>query len=145
MTSPTVREFKPDDALAIMNRDGAQITSDLIIEQTKNGPAFTAVLDHSVLACGGVVIQWKGMGSAWMVLAEDIGSHGLWLSRVTIKFLKQIKHDYNLHRMEAMALEECTRNQAWLELCGFTRENNGIAKSYLPDKRSMVRYEWVEE
>lgn len=145
MTSPTIRAFHAHDAARICNRDGVQSVPALMIEQSTRGPAFTAEIDGEVLGCGGVVVMWPGVGACWMTLAEDIGKHGLWLSKVTMEFLNKTTRDLSLHRLEAMALHECIRNQKWLELCGFRREENGIALAYLADQRSMVRYERVED
>ena len=143
MTSPTIRTFHAHDAANICNRDGDQVTASLIIDQATKGPAFTAEIDGVILGCGGVVVLWPGMGACWMRLADEIGTHGLWLCRVTMEFLDRVTRDLNLHRLEAMALHESIRNQKWLELCGFVKEENGIAHAYLPDQRSMVRYERV--
>lgn len=145
MTNPILRAFHADDAKAILNRDGKQAEAESTLLQAAQGPSFTAEYDGVVLGCGGVVLMWPGVGACWMMLAEDIGSHGLWLSRTTRHFLATVKREANLHRLEAMAMHESVRNQAWLELCGFKREQNGIAQSYLPDKRSMVRFELVED
>lgn len=144
MTSPTIRAFHAHDAARICNRDGVQAVPALMIEQSTKGPAFTAEVDGEVLGCGGVVVLWPGVGACWMTLAEDIGKHGLWLCKVTIEFLDKATRDLTLHRLEAMALHECVRNQKWLELCGFRREETGIARAYLADKRDAVRYERVE-
>ena len=145
MTSPLVRSFHAHDLAALQNRDGMQCDPEQTVHHAAHGPAFTAECDGKVLGCGGVVVIWPGMGCCWMVLADDIGSHGLWLSKVTIQFMQQVKRDLKLHRLEATALHESIRNQKWLELLGFTRENHGHARKYLSDQRSIVRYEWVED
>jgi hypothetical protein len=144
MTSPTIRAFHAHDARQICNRDGTQSTQALTVENATKGPAFTAEVDGKVLGCGGVVVLWPGVGACWMVLADDIGKHGLWLCKATIEFLDKATRDLKLHRLEAMALHECVRNQKWLELCGFRREETGIARAYLADKRAAVRFERVE-
>ena len=145
MTNPTVREFLAADLDALENRDGQQSNPELTVLQSMRGPAFTAVADGRVIGCGGVAVLWEGFGACWMILADDIGSHGLWLSKTTMQFLQNVKRDLRLHRLEATALHESVRNQKWLELCGFTREQNGVAQQYLADRRSIVRYEIVED
>lgn len=145
MINPIVRSFHAHDMTRLVNRDGEQCDPEQTISHASHGPSFTAEHDGKILGCGGVVVVWPGMGACWMMLAEDIGTHGIWLSKVTIDFMRKVKRDLKLHRLEACAVHESIRNQKWLELCGFTREDHGIARKYLADQRSIVRYEWVED
>ena len=143
MTSPILREFKYEDAVAIINRDGTQGTPHIIAMQSDLGPCFTAEADGVPIGCGGIIQLWPGVGVCWMVLSEDIGKHGIWLTKTTKEFIRRSIEIMQLHRLEATALTDSTRNQSWLELLGFTRERDGIAQLYLPTKQSMVRYEMV--
>jgi len=42
-----------------------------------------------------------------------------------------------------VVLSDNTRNIKWAELLGFSRENN-VAKYFTPDKRDVIRYEFVD-
>lgn len=79
----------------------------------------------------------------WMVLSGAISPHWRWMAKTTKQFLVVFVRVHGLHRVEASALDESSVNQRWLEWLGFTREQHGIARQYLVDKRSMVRYEWI--
>src|SRR5690349_7364999 len=116
MTNLHVRDFHVSDLTALVNRDGRQCDPEQTVQHAAHGPAFTAECDGKIIGCGGVVVIWPGMGACWMLLAEDIGTHGLWLSKVTMQFMRKVKRELNLHRLEATALHESIRNQKWLEL-----------------------------
>lgn len=143
MPSPVLRDFQADDIKKIMNRDGMQGEQAVIVQQANLGPAFTAEVDGVPIGCGGVAILWAGVGFCWLVLSDDIGNHGVWLTHVTKEFIDATIEAFSLHRLEAVVLEDSLRNRAWVELLGFTKERDGIAVAYLPDRRSMVRYELV--
>lgn len=140
---PIVRPFRPEDAVTILNRDGAQIAAENIIEQAQRGPSFTAVVNERAIACGGIVIPWPGAGAAWMVLSEEAGEHWIWLSKTTKRMLRLLVREHELHRVEALALAEQLVNHRWLHWMGFTQEQFGVARNYLSDRRAMIRYEWI--
>lgn len=144
-STPTVRYFKPSDLDELVNRDGYQIPKSVLLMQANAGPSFTAVADGAVLGCAGLVMPWPGIGMTWMVLAEEIGPHGLWLTRTVNTFLQQMVETHGLHRLEAVALSGSMRNQEWLRALGFHVELHGEARYFLSDQRSVIRYEWVKD
>lgn len=126
-----------------MNRDGQQLSNALMLSQVTQGPAWTITLDGQAIGCGGVVVIWTGVGHAWMRLSDAIAPHGRWMFKVVRATLRDIIRAYGLHRVEAEALEDSLRNNRWLEHLGFNREESGRARAFLPDRRTMVRYELV--
>lgn len=141
--NPEVRPFQVSDVEQIVNRDDPHADTWLTVQQAQAGPAFTAWVGATPIGCAGVVLAWPGVGMAWMALSEEIAAHGLWLTRVTRAFLRDIRRAHRLHRLEAVALEDSMRNQQWLRVLGFVDEGN-VARCYLPDKRAIRRYELVE-
>lgn len=144
IAQPTLRPFQPSDIERIVNRDGAQIPSAVVVAQGLAGPSFTAVIDDRPIGCAGIVFPWPGVGSTWMVLSDEIGEHGLWMYRTVRKFLDHMITLHNLHRLEGVALADSPRNQSWHEGLGFHVEQQGVARGFLADGRSVVRYEWVK-
>ncbi len=144
LTPPLVRPFRVADATGILNRDGSQGTPAQLIRQAQAGPAFTAEVDGQILCCAGLLMPWAGFGQVWMVIGDDLGAHGFWVSKTVRRLLDDLSKRNQLHRLEAVALEESPRNQQWLEWLGFTSEKNGRAQSYLADCRSVIRYERIE-
>ena len=143
--TPTIRHFQPSDLDVLVNRDGPQIPKSVILLQASAGPSFTAVADGMVLGCAGLVLPWPGIGMAWMVLAEEMGPHGLWLTKTVKAFLHQMVQTHSLHRLEAVATFGSLRNQRWLDALGFHVEQRGVAQSFLADRQSVIRYEWVKD
>ncbi len=143
LATPTVRAFQASDLDAICNRDGQQIPQDAILAQAKTGPTWTGLVDTVPLACGGIALPWPGMGMAWMVVCADIVPYRIWFTRTVKRFLEDTVARYQLHRVEAQALEDAVVNQWWLEALGFTPEHNGRAQHYLADARTIIRYERI--
>lgn len=143
--TPTVRPFRPGDAVQFVNRDGFQCTEAHLLMQSQSGPAFTAELDGQPVAAAGVVMPWPGLGLAWMVIDEAVRLPPLWMTRTVKRFLADLVRRHGLHRLEAVAVQDSLRNQRWLEAMGFTREQHGVARRYLADARAVIRYERIED
>lgn len=145
LTQPLLRPFRPSDVARIVNRDGGSVAIEAILEQATQGPAVTATVEDRPIGCAGMVLPWPGVGMAWMLASEEIGEHGLWLTRTVKAFLFDMVQIHHLHRIEAVAVVDNQVNQAWLEALGFHVEQGGIARAFLADRRSVIRYEWVQE
>jgi len=145
MPHPTLIPFKAEHLSLVVNRDTTE-QEPWALAQIKqdSGPALTGLYGEIILGCAGLILPWPGMGVAWMVLSEQIGGHGLWMTRMVRRFLDDASRNFHLHRVEALALADNTRNQHWIERLGFTREN-GKARQYTPGRQDMIRYERVKE
>jgi len=141
---PILRPFRPEDLRELLNRDGPQgLTEQAAREYVRRGPGFTAVVDGHILGAAGILLASPGVGVTWMTVREEINGHGVWLTRTVAAVLDDVARLARLHRLEAVALHESLRNQRWLEVLGFTREQDGVARAYTPDGRDMIRYERV--
>ena len=145
MPRPTLVLFHVAHVQGLVDRDGAGSSLTALIAEHHNGPAVTGMVDGRVIGCAGLALQWPGMATAWMLLSPEIGEHGIWMTRMTRRMLRDWTRAYDLHRVEAVSLQSSRRNQEWLEALGFARERDGIARAYTPDRRDMARYELVEE
>lgn len=142
--TPTLRAFRAEDLLAIVNRDGEQVPHEIIQRQAVAGTSFTACIDDRPIGCAGLVVVWPGVAITWMVLSEEACRYGIWLTRTVRTFLRTMQRVHDLHRIEALALQNSNCNQRWLELLGFSREENGLARALLQDRRNLIRYELVK-
>jgi hypothetical protein len=143
--TPTVRCFQVADLDAFDNRDGAQIPREVILGQTVLGPTWTACVDEAPMAIGGIALPWPGIGMAWMIVGVEMVPYRIWFTRTVKQFMLDTILRYDLHRLEAQALDDSLVNQAWLERLGFHVEQHGRAHAYLADHRTIIRYEWVRE
>ena len=69
-------------------------------------------------AMGGVVEHWPGVGTAWMVATEDVGRHGI---EVTKAAKVELVTHKNLHRIQAYSADFHKVSHPWLESLGFNR------------------------
>lgn len=138
---PKLVPFRAEHALSLIDRDTlTSMEIETAVSKERGGPAFTALLDDKVIACSGIILLWPGVGHAWASFTDDIYPHRIWVTKMVRGALCDIKRSLSLHRVEAVALYKDDRNQRWLELLGFTKED-GIAQKYTQDARAMVRYE----
>ncbi len=144
MSEPVLKPCAVPDVLACVNRDGWQgLTTPLVRELLRTGPAWTIWADETRLGCAGVSLAWPGVGQAWMVLTETVNGHGVWLTRTVRQVLADVERAYGLHRLEALAVTDSPRNQDWLEALGFVPEQDGTARAYGAQRQDMRRYERV--
>jgi hypothetical protein len=141
MIEPRIIPFHPEHLFAFMNRDKwNQEDYRLAVEREQRGPAYTAVVGETVLACAGVMVVWPGVGSAWMAWSEDAARYPIWLTKAVRRLVQETAMIFGLHRIECVVLADNERNQRWIARMGFTMEQ-GKARAYTPDKRDVIRYE----
>lgn len=143
MSSPRLVPFEAHHLRGLLNRDSSYQDSEAQARiKATFGIAWTALHEERILGCAGIVLQWPGMASAWMVVSEDIGRYAVWLTRTVKRFLRDAIRAYKLHRIEAVVIVGNVRNQRWIERLGFTSEG-GCARRYTPDGQDVIRYEWI--
>jgi len=141
--TPTVRGFRATDAQCLLNRDGVQLDVAALVRQAAAGPSFTACVEDRPIGAAGVILLWPGVGSCWMTVTDELGQHGLWMTKTVKRFLREMIRVHQLHRLEASSVNG--DNGRWLEVLGFTSERDGVARQFLSDRRNVVRYEWVRD
>ena len=88
-------------------------------------PSFTLTRDGVPVCCAGVVLQERGVGTAWMfnnyeMLADR--HHMILVRYVTREALSRIEKEYDLRRIEANADAYDPKAQAWLRKLSFAFE-----------------------
>jgi len=143
MSEPRLIPFRAEHLLRFLNRDGPldeQLW--LLVQKESKGPAWSVVVDDGIIACGGVVIIWRGVGAAWVIFSEQMGDHALWLTRMTRRVLEDAIRIYKLHRLETMVEASNEQYRRWVKVLGFTPEN-GVARAYTTDKKDTTRFERI--
>lgn len=142
---PLLVPFKSAHAIGLINRDGRSgMNLQSLIEKELGGPAYTVMLGDRVLGCCGMVVPWPGVGIGWAFFTQELFKYPLWATRTTRRVMMDLVRVFGIHRLEAVVLSDNPKNQGWIETLGFKREN-GCARSYTPDRRSVTRYEWIKE
>jgi len=137
--TPRLIPFKAEHLLDFVDRDLVMLCDiELGVARERGGPAFTGMIDDTVLGCAGVTLLWPGVGIAWMVLSKEIDHFGIWMTKMVRAALSDVMRSCNLRRVEAVVLADDARNLRWIRTLGFAREN-GLARAYTQDKRDVVR------
>ena len=142
MTSPFLVPFRAEHLFTFVPRTDIPKGMLYGLEKERGGPAFTGVHDGRIIGCAGVVIQWPGVGAAWVALDKSAEAHGFWVTRMIKRIMQDIVRVYGLHRVEAVVHADSPRDLKWIKLLGFKSEND-VAQMYTEDKRDIVRFEWL--
>lgn len=94
-------------------------------------PGITLMDDDQVVACGGVVLLWPGVGEAWMRTSPLIERYPLAVLRGTRNFLNAAFRVLGLRRLQCTVRDGYTPAVKWAERLGFSSE--GRLRAYGPD------------
>lgn len=123
-------------AAPVFDADGAASADDALATVTA-GPAWTLCLDGSPVACGGVVLLWRGVGEAWSLSAEGLGPFALRLHRIVAARLAEAEARHALHRIQASVRTDNNQGRRWLARLHFREE--GVMKGYGPMGHDFMR------
>lgn len=91
--------------------------------------AFSAFIGERVIGCAGVMTLWEGRGTAWALLAGDLGAENM---RRVHYAAKRYFEACTLRRIEATCDVNFREGHRWLTLLGFTLETP-VMRGYRPD------------
>jgi len=130
--------FRPCHALSVearmVDRGMVVYSMDTACEYAKNGVAYTGLAEDKVIAYGGVINMWEGVGHAWMVTSDLIKKYPKDITRAGIEVLKS----FNFHRIQTAVYEGFHEAVKWIEILGFKREC--LMEHYGPDKANYYLY-----
>ena len=98
------------------------------------GPAYSALLDDTVLGCAGIIDTGFDTGLLWAFVHRDAGQHFIPLFRAVRRLIRLVP----LRRLEATCERGFLPSCRALELLGFQCE--GLMKKYGPDGQDHFRY-----
>ncbi len=93
-----------------------------------DGFAFAVSDDADVFGIGGVMPDHEGMCIAWSFVSPKAARVKLALTKIVVKFLQQLRADYQRIECSCLITE---KHERWLRILGFQRE--GIRRKYGPD------------
>jgi len=137
--------FKPEHMVGIEKSDTDQDVfvflsglNERAEQYAKSGPSITMIEDGTILAVGGVVKFWEGVGEAWMMISPEGRKKGLSLFRHMNGLLDYCFTEHKFHRIQASILFSHKEAHRCVMRLGFIPE--GMMVRYGPNKENYVRY-----
>ena len=143
-----LREFIADDYMTIQRRHFDSFTylnfpnPRRVAEHLALGPGFTMVDNEEIIASGGIMPCWKGVGEAWAITSPRLPSYSFAFARTIWRKLFLLIDTMQLERVATVVDAEHTVSQTWVERMGFKRE--GLMIKYLGG-RDYIRYALIKE
>jgi RimJ/RimL family protein N-acetyltransferase len=88
--------------------------------------AFSMVDGDQVLACGGVIRQWSGVGIWWLIVGQEAKKHPRRLLLVCIEMMEKVRAKGHFHRFQLYVNPDEPRHIRFAEALGFTFEGRMI-------------------
>ena len=88
------------------------------------GPKMCCVAnDDTPVAIGGIAANIPGVGQAWLVGTDRIGSHGVEMAHACKTLISRLLNDGAMHRIQAFSAEFHSQAHQWLKAIGFSEES----------------------
>jgi len=114
----------------------------LIAKRFANGIAYTMEAPEGLVASGGVIPLWKGVGEAWVVTSELVKTYPIMFAKTTWRKLYEIINSNGIERVQTTIHKNHITSQRWAERMGF--ENEGLMKKFLGGE-DYYRYALIKE
>lgn len=138
-----IRTFQPQDLLAITLQN-AQIRLHSVVREegygealAAVGQAFTATSHGDIIACVGVIPQWKNYARAWALVSGDARRCMVPLTRGITRWLRF----HNEGRVDTAIACNFPAAIRWAHMLGFQRE--GLMRRFDPDGNDCYLYAQV--
>ena len=92
---------------------------------------YTAVLNGEVVGIGGVVVLWKGVGEAWVILSRNCQNKPIEMFLCIKRVYKALIQSCELNRIQVVVRVDFPQSIKMIEKLGFERE--GLMRRYCPD------------
>jgi len=103
------------------------------------GPAFSGFYQGKLMACGGVLIPWSGLGEAWCTVSRDILLFGAMATFIKMQqVFKGIISENHLRRVQADVDDWNKQSKKFVEHLGFHPEF--AMPKFGPHGETFIRY-----
>ena len=143
-----IRQYIPGDYMRIMRRRFDMVTFlnfpdpyEVAVNLSK-GPAFTGANSDEIIACGGIIPLWKGVGEAWVVTSPLVEKYPFTFAKIIWRRLRALTDIMDLTRVQTTVDAGHEVSIKWLERMGFV--NEGEMKRYIGG-RDFYRYALIKE
>lgn len=103
--------------------------------------SYTIIFENEIVAVGGMVILWEGVGELWLMLTKNSRKHeiyGLIALSAIEKKINELIETNRVWRAQAVIRTDFPQAIKMIEAFGFTRE--GLLHKYCPDKMDVFMY-----
>lgn len=126
------------DMLTFLNFPNPRV----IARNLLRGMAITGFHNGEILACGGVMPLWKGVGEAWVVTSPLVEKCPFFFMRTVWRRLLTFISIMELERVQTTVDAEHEVSLKWVERMGFKQE--GLMEKYIGG-RDFFRYALIME
>lgn len=143
-----LRSYIPEDYIKIKRKQFDLLTllkfpdPKVMAQVLTKGPAYTGIVDGEILACGGIMPFWKGVGEAWVISSEIVCKHPLFFAKTIWRKLNILIKEMELERIQTIVDAENKISMNWVERMGF--KNEGLMRKYINGK-DYYRYALIRE
>ncbi len=130
-------DFEADHAEELFTLDSSPATADSkytlrnwIERMEKKDRAFTLIDNGHLVAAGGIIPIWDGMGEAWLIPSDVMPGYRLQVIKIVRKRIDEIIDSDNLRRLQATVRADYDVATRFVEFLGFKRE--GLMRNYGP-------------
>jgi hypothetical protein len=141
-----IRQYVPSDYLRISRR-AFDLTTFIgfvdpysVAENLMKGPAFTGECNGDIIACGGIIPLWKGVGEAWVVTSELVEKFRFTFAKVVWRNLRVQIDAMELDRVQTVIHKDHKVSIKWAERMGFVSE--GLMRKYISGC-DFYRFAWI--
>jgi hypothetical protein len=139
----TIRKFKTEDYFEIERRHFDLLTylnfpnPRSIACNLAKGPAYTAVSDGKIVASGGILPLWKGVGEAWIVSSDLVPKNKIAFVKAVADILGKLVKEKDFDRVQTTIDKDHAASIKWAERMGFI--NEGVMEKFIGG-RDYIRY-----
>jgi len=100
--------------------------------------SFTGVKDGEIVAVGGMMPMWEGVGEGWAITSTLIHKEIFWFHRFVVRDIVGKMKERKIHRLQATVHQDNTISMKWLKRMNFIEE--GCLHKYSPDGADYYMY-----
>jgi hypothetical protein len=102
------------------------------------GPAWTVLDGDAVMACGGVVRFWPGVGECWCWAGAGVDLAPVAFARLALRVVESLGREHGFHRLQVHAHADDVRANRFATHLGFTLE--GRCPGFGPTQSGQATY-----
>jgi hypothetical protein len=103
-----------------------------------NSVGYTLLEGETILGCGGMIMQWPGVGLMWLMATKAMRRRPRTLLRMSAAVLQEIRSKHKIHRFQVFVDPAQSRHVRFVEALGFTLEGRMI--QHTVDRKDHLLY-----